>query len=105
MTFCYFLRLIFSSARLLLILILFGIWVPSAISQTNSSQQNETELDLIIRGNSGAQTPFWLEHNRYDLIPDRPGGQLGVRFQERMHLDRDTRLILGEELYRSWVGA
>ena len=105
MTFCYFVRLNFSSARLLLILILFGIWVPSAISQTNSSQQNETELDLIIRGNSGAQTPFWLEHNRYDLIPDRPGGQLGFRFQERMHLDRDTRLLLGAELYGRTDGA
>ena len=87
-------RLICSSAYLLLILTALGVFAPGAFSQ-----QHDSELDLILRGNVGSSTPFWLQYNRYDLISDQPGGQLGVRYQERMHFDDDTRLILGTELY------
>src|SRR5690625_4891509 len=81
-------------ANLLLLFAFSGLLTPVAYSQ-----QNESELDLIFRGNVGSTTPFWLQYNRYDLISDQPGGQIGVRYQERMHFDGDTRLILGTELY------
>ena len=81
-------------ANLLLFFAFSGLLTPVAYSQ-----QNKSELDLIFRGNAGSTTPFWLQYNRYDLISDQPGGQIGVRYQERMHFDGDTRLILGTELY------
>src|SRR5690625_156349 len=94
MCICLTVRSICGYANLLLFFAFSGLLTPVAYSQ-----QNKSELDLIFRGNAGSTTPFWLQYNRYDLISDQPGGQIGVRYQERMSFDGDTRLILGTELY------
>src|SRR5690625_4893695 len=51
---------------------------PSTLVPSDSVSH---DLDLIFRSNIGEETPFWLEHNRYDLISGSSAVQLGLNYK------------------------
>lgn len=56
-------------------------------------------LDLIFRGNIGGNTPFWLQHNRYDQIPTASGAQLGLNYRGEYRAGSDFTFRWQAELY------
>ncbi len=87
--------------RSLLLTLLFLLPTTHLIAQQAERAGSVHQVDLIIRANVGSETPFWLQHNRRDLIPETSGVQAGLLAEGERPLSDRINLQWGGEVYGS----